>query len=95
MIRPLNSTNSNSVNNSVFLNVSLQGDFNRLSFSLSIRYFKDIMIIGSYGLLGFAISLAILFFKVCRKEFFNEDIIQNEIEAMDVHKILQNYVNKK
>ena len=73
--------------------MSLQGDFNRLSFNLSMRHFKELIIIGSYGLLAFSICLAILFFKVCRKEFFKADIIQNEIDSMDVHKILQKYIN--
>jgi hypothetical protein len=58
--------------------MSLQGDFNRLSFNLSMRHFKELIIIGSYGLLAFSICLAILFFKVCRKEFFKADIIQNK-----------------
>ena len=92
MIRPPNSS-STVTNESVFLNFTLQGDFNRLSFNLSMRHFKDLVIIGSYGLLGFAVSLALLYFKVCRKEFFKEDIIQNEIDSMDVHKIIQRYVN--
>ena len=94
MIRPPNSS-SIVGNESVFLNITLQGDFNRLSFNLSSRHFKELMIIGSYGLLAFSISLALLFYKVCRKEFFKADIIQNEIESMDVHKILQNYANQK
>jgi len=94
MIRPPNSS-SIVGNESVFLNITLQGDFNRLSFNLSIRHFKELMIIGSYGLLAFSISLAFLFFKVCRKEFFKADIIQNEIESIDVHKILQKYANQK
>ena len=94
MIRPHNSSRIVG-NESILLNISLQGDFNRLSFSLSMRNFKELMIIGSYGLLGFAICLALLFFKVCRNEFFKADIIQNEIDSMDVHQILQKYVNQK
>ena len=74
------------------LNMTLWGEFNRLSFILGISYFREILIIGSFGLLGFFLSLFLLFFKVCRKEFFMEDIIQNEIDSMDVHKIIQNYI---
>ena len=74
------------------VNITLEGDFNRLSFQLSIRYFREIMIIASYGLLGFTLTIMILFFKVCRKEFFADDIIKNEIESVDMHKVIRNYM---
>lgn len=89
-VRP--AINSSLGNESVMLNMTLWGDFNRLSFTLAIRHFKEMLIIASYGFLGFVLVLALLFFKVCRKEFFMDDIIQNEIDSMDVHKIIQNYI---
>ena len=79
-------------NESVMVEVTLTGDYNKLSFSLSLKYIRFIIITASYSLLGLVLVLLVMYFKMCRKEFFSEDIVQTEIDNVDVHKILQAYI---
>ena len=64
-----------SANENVTIDVSLTGDYNKLSFTLSLKHFREIIILASYIGLGLVPLLILMFFKVCRREFFSEDII--------------------